>query len=131
MKIILTFLLALMASQSIASPAKVFALVCGHKYTEGIRKERPNGQVVLECLNKRSLPGVYEADIRSSCHNTHVEGAWHFSSNGFHYKECIERKQLDEVHMTYYLNSCEAGYKSDKVESFYDYEFPYVVCVKN
>lgn len=131
MKLILTSLLVLMSSQGITSPAKVLSQVCGHKYVEGVRKERPNGQVVRECLNKRTLPKEYEADIGSRCAPRYVEGDWHFSSNGFHYKSCVHKSIVGEVYSTYEKNSCARGYASDRVVSYFEFDFPYIICVKN
>lgn len=131
MKIIITLLLALTTSQSFAFPAKVLSQVCGHKYVEGVRKERPNGQVVRECLNKRNLPKHYEADVGSKCAANYAEGEWNFSSNGFHYKECMHKSTLDEVYSTYEKNTCIDGFSSDGVSSFYEFDFPYIICVRN
>jgi hypothetical protein len=131
MKIIITLLLVLTASESFASPAKVLSQVCGHKYVEGVRKERPNGQVVRECLNKRSLPKEYEADIGSRCASEYIEGDWRFSSNGFHYKSCIHESILDNIYITYEKNSCTKGYSSDEVISYFAFDFSYKVCVRD
>lgn len=130
MKLILMLFLIFTATKGHAIPNKVISFVCGHKYTEGKRKERPNGQVLKECLYKKTLPTKYEADIRSACHGTHAEGIWKLSSNGFPFKECLKKDSLRLIYATYYLNKCEPEYRSEIIDVSEDYDYPYVMCVK-
>ncbi|MBT4792906.1 MAG: hypothetical protein HON90_15125, partial [Halobacteriovoraceae bacterium] len=86
MRAIITLFLIFTPVLVISAPAKVLSQVCSRKYVEGVKRERPNGQIVRECLYRATLPDSYETDTASRCSRTHVEGSWVFSSNSFHYK---------------------------------------------
>ncbi len=116
------------AGEVSALPKKIFSQVCGHHYAEGLRKTRLNGQIYIECLNKKSLPKSYPTEIDFNCHyETHIEGRWRNFRNT-EYKTCLSKKSLGKTYETYYLNECQRGYDTNGQVFHPRYDDPYIKC---